>query len=101
MSAKHAPGPQPGDLLDMDYINSLPHPFLGRMLGGAWWPIYDFEVQTGLVRIDVCGKLDVKHIGDFTAFRDGAGVERSSAAFYTDANEEERAAIEKSTGERP
>jgi hypothetical protein len=84
---------QPGDTLDMAYINSLPHPFMGRMLGGAWWPIHDFEVQTGLVRIDVCGKLDVKHIGDFTAFRDGAGVERRSIAFYVDANEDERAPV--------
>lgn len=81
------------DLLDMDYINSLPQPFLGRMLGGAEWPIYDIEVETGLIRIDVCGKLDVKDIGDFTAFRDDTGVWRSSEAFYADANEEERAPI--------
>jgi hypothetical protein len=90
------------DLLDMDYINGLPHPFMGRLLGGAWWPINDFEVETGLVRIDVCGKLEVKHIGDFTAFRDGHGVERSSEAFYSDANEEERAPIAgvRGTGEK-
>jgi hypothetical protein len=83
------------DLLDMDYINSLPQPFMGRELGGWWWPINDFEVQTGLIRIDVCGKLAVKHIADFTIFRDGDGVERSAEAFYTDANEEERAALSK------
>lgn len=81
------------DLLDMAYINSLPHPFMGRTRGGWWWPINDFEVQTGLIRIDVCGKMEVKHIGDFTAFRDGHGVERSSEAFYADANEEERAPV--------
>lgn len=92
---------QPGDTLDMAYINSLPLPFIGRTLGGKWWPIHDFEVETGLVRIDVCGKLVVKHVGDFTAFRDGAGVERSSEAFYVDANEEERAAIVKALGEQP
>jgi hypothetical protein len=82
-----------GDKLDMAYINSLPQPFMGRTLGGWWWPINDFEVQTGLIRIDVCGKLEVKEIGDFTAFRDGAGVERGAEAFYVDANEEERAAV--------
>jgi hypothetical protein len=74
----------------MTYINSLPQPFMGRMLGGSWWPIHDIEVETGLIRIDVCGLLDVKHIGDFTRFRDDLGVERRAEAFYTDANEEER-----------
>lgn len=92
---------QPGDTLDMAYINSLPQPFMGRTLGREWWPIYDFEVQTGLIRIDVCGKLEVKHIGDFTAFRDGAGIERSAEAFYVDANEDERAAIARATGAKP
>jgi hypothetical protein len=77
----------------MAYINSLPHPFMGRTRGGWWWPINDFEVQTGLIRIDVCGKLEVKHIGDFTTFRDGHGVERNAEAFYADANEDERAAL--------
>jgi hypothetical protein len=89
--------PKPGDTLDMAYINSLPQPFMGRTLGGWWWPIYDFEVQTGLVRIDVCGKLEVKHIGDFTIFSDGAGVERGAEAFYVDANEEERAVLAAAT----
>lgn len=78
------------DLLDMDYINSLPQPFVGRMLGGTWWPINDFEVETGLVRIDVCGLLDVKHISDFTAFRDDRGVVHPAEGFYIDAIPEER-----------
>jgi hypothetical protein len=83
------------DLLDMDYINSLPQPFMGKTLGSGdwWWPINDFEVQTGLIRIDVCGLLEVKHISDFSAFRDGRGVERSSEAFYSDADADERAPI--------
>jgi hypothetical protein len=94
--AEQAPGSR--DLLDMAYINSLPQPFMGRQLGGWWWPIYDIEVETGLVRIDVCGKLSVKHVSDFTIFRDDAGVERRADAFYTDATPEERAAIAKTTG---
>jgi hypothetical protein len=78
------------DLLDMEYINGLPHPFIGREIGGWEWPIYDFEVQTGLVRIDVCGKLQVKHIGDFTHFIDGENVTRKAESFYLDALPEER-----------
>lgn len=85
------------DMLDMDYINSLPHPFLGKTRGGEWWPIYDFEVQTGLVRIDVCGLLEVKDFCDFKAFRDGYGVERSYEAFYLDATPEEREPIAEAT----
>ncbi|AKJ28809.1 hypothetical protein [Caldimonas brevitalea] len=88
-NTKHTP--EPGDLLDMAYINSLPQPFIGRMLGDAEWPIYDIEVQTGLVRIDVCGLLDVKHIGDFKLFRDDLGVEHRAESFYVDALPEERA----------
>lgn len=78
------------DSLDMNYINSLPQPFIGRELGGWEWPINDFEVETGLLRIDVCGKLQVKHISDFTHFTDGNGVARKADAFYSDATPEER-----------
>lgn len=72
------------DILDMDYINSLPQPFIGRQLGGWWWAVHDFEVQTGMMRIDVCGLLQVTHIGEFTAFRDGSGIEHDAEGFYSD-----------------
>lgn len=72
------------DRLRMDYINSLPQPFIAHFYGGSEWPIYDIEVGTGLLRIDVCGKLDVKHIGDVKYFRDADGVEHDSETFYTD-----------------
>jgi hypothetical protein len=89
------------DILDMAYINSLPQPFLGRMWGRSddrLWPIHDIEVATGLVRIDVCGLLEVKHIGDFKSFRDANGTEHSAEGFFADALPEERAAIAQSTG---
>lgn len=84
------------DKLDMEYINSLPQPFLGRMLvdKNNWWPVNDFEVGTGLLRIDVCGKLQVTHIQEFSCFKDGNGVERSADAFYSDANDEDRIPID-------
>ncbi len=31
---------------------------------GIWWPINDFELDCGLLRIDVMGKLQVKHMSD-------------------------------------
>ena len=81
------------DVLDMAYINSLPQPFIGRDVGGWEWPINDFEVSTGLLRIDVCGLLQVKTIGDFTSFTDGDGVKHLADAFYSDALPEDRAPI--------
>lgn len=86
--------PEPNDTLDMAYINSLPQPFMGRMLGGSWWPVNDFEVQTGFVRIDVCGLLQVTNIGEFTAFRDGDGKEHDADDFYADAEREQFGAAE-------
>ena len=71
------------DMLNMDYINSLPQPFFARKFGSDWWwPVNDFEVQTGLYRIDVMGKLDVCHINDTAEFRDGEGKIHDSADFY-------------------
>lgn len=81
------------DLLDLAYINSLPQPFIGRLLGGFEWPIHDFEVETGLVRVDVCGLLSTKTISDFTSFRDDRGNVHPAHGFFIDANEEERALI--------
>lgn len=70
------------DLLNMEYINSLPQPFIATMLGGSRWPVYDIEVQAGLVRIDVMGKLDVLDICDFSSFMDANGVEHDVDSFF-------------------
>lgn len=77
------------DLLDMDWINSLPQPiFASSGDRNYWWPVNDFEVQTGLYRIDVCGLLQVCHIGDHIVFQDGNGVEHSYQEFFSDAERE-------------
>ena len=81
------------DLLDIDYINSLPQPFLGRALGGREWHINDFDVESGMLRINVSGCLQLMHIGDFTAFRDADQIWRSADAFYADALPEDRIKI--------
>lgn len=72
------------DRLRMEHINSLPQPFIAHFYGGSEWPVNDIEVQTGLLRIDVCGLLEVKHIGDVRFFRDDDGVEHDSETFYSD-----------------
>lgn len=72
------------DLLKLDYINGLPQPFIAHFFGGDEWPICDIDVETGLMRIDVCGKLQVKHIGDVKFFLDADGTEHDSETFYSD-----------------
>jgi hypothetical protein len=73
------------DVLRMDYINSLPHPFLARFCGDkTWWPVHDFEVQTGLMRIDVCGLLQCKSFGEVVEIQDGSGRTHDPDSFYSD-----------------
>lgn len=64
-----------GDRLRMDYINSLPQPFVARLYGHKdwWWPVYDIEVQCALIRIDVCGKLQVCDFSDVAEIKDETG----------------------------
>jgi len=70
------------DKLNIAYINSLPQPFIARLCGGDEWPVYDIDVETGLVRLDVVGKLDHTHIAEIDYFRDMNGVEHDSESFY-------------------
>jgi hypothetical protein len=72
------------DLLRLDYINKLPQPFIAHFYGGDEWPVYDLCVETGLLSIDVCGKLQIKDIIDVKFFRDESGVEHASETFYSD-----------------
>lgn len=82
---------EPNDLLRMDFINSLPQP-LWISTFGSEWPVYDIDVETGLLRIDVVGRLDVLHISDCTSFRDSAGTYHDIETLYSDYNPEEEQA---------
>lgn len=73
------------DVLRMDHINSLPQPFLARFCGDkTWWPVNDFEVGTGLMRIDVCGKLQVKRFGEVVEILDGDHQSHDPDTFYVE-----------------
>ena len=70
------------DRLNADHINSLPQLML-RFLGDKErWPLYDIDVETGLLRIDVCGKLQVSHISDVGDFLDADGTQHDPESFY-------------------
>lgn len=83
------------DLLRMDYINSLPQPFTARFFGDRdlWWPVHDFEVQTALMRIDVCGRLQVMGLGQVAEIRDGDGTLHDPDTFWSDYVAEDRARL--------
>ncbi|HGE8503715.1 hypothetical protein ACYZFV_15590 [Serratia ureilytica] len=73
------------EMLNIELINSLPGPLWGSESGkDRWWPIHDIDVQTGLLRIDVCGLLEVKHILDFHVIRDDAQTMHAPDDFYLD-----------------
>lgn len=77
------------DILDMDLINSLPQPLWGSENGKDWWwPIIDICVQTGLCRIDVCGKSQSMHILDFSLIRDDGQTAHEPDTFYLDCEEQ-------------
>ena len=71
------------DALRMDYINSLPQPFLAT-ISGSDWEVYDFEVQCGIMRIIVCGKLQICDVIDASVFTDADGAKHDPDSFYSD-----------------
>ncbi|NMX65522.1 hypothetical protein [Pseudomonas sp. WS 5079] len=71
------------DLLNIELINSLPHPFWVSENGKDWWwPVHDIDVETGLMRIDVCGQLQACHFSDWNYLRDDAHVLHDRDIFY-------------------
>lgn len=74
------------DKLRMDYINSLPQPFLVRFAGDKEWkqPVLEICVETGCMTIDVIGKSQPMHIGDAMEFVDADGVSHDLDSFYSD-----------------
>jgi folylpolyglutamate synthase/dihydropteroate synthase len=70
------------DLLQMEHINSLPHPIVAILLDGSTWEVNDIEVETGLLRVIVAGRLQLIHISDVDTFSDAAGEEHSTDSFY-------------------
>lgn len=73
------------DLLNFDFINSLPQQLFAVEWSGDYkWPIIDIDVQTGLLRIDVCGLLQVMHISDYGSIIDGSGTVHRTEVFYNE-----------------
>ena len=74
------------DLLRMDYINSLQQPFWVR-LGGLpdwWWPVYDIDAETGLMRLDVMGKLQVIYFSEVSEIKSDGGPTHDPDDWYNE-----------------
>ncbi len=65
-----------GDKLNFDMINDA-----GQLYADGW-PIYEVCVQTGLMKIDVCGKLDRLHWSDVVRLTDENNRELDKYSFY-------------------
>lgn len=62
------------DLLDIEKFNSLPSPVMARLCGGAtFWPIETLCVQTGLIRLDIHGQIDLSEFALVAAIKDSCG----------------------------
>ena len=72
------------DILNKDYINSLPQPFTVETLNGDEWPVNDIEVTCAIFRIDVCGLLQVMCMSEAMWFIDCDGVKHDPETFFCD-----------------
>ena len=74
-----------GDKLDIGKLNALPQPMFVRLAGSqSWWPVETIDVQTGLCRMDVCGKLDRFHFSSVMQIRDLEGGLHDPDDFYVE-----------------
>ena len=78
------------DRLDMNAINQMAQPLMVRFVGSKWeWPVYDIDVQTGLMRIDVMGKLDVKRFVEVAEITDADGGRHNPDDFWLEQSDED------------
>jgi len=68
--------------LRLDFINSLHQPLVAVLLNGSQYEVNDIDVETGLLRIIVSGRLQVMHISEIDSFLDAEGITHSTDSFY-------------------
>lgn len=71
------------DILNMEYINSIPHPLMCRKHeGDSWCQVETICVQTGCMRLDIWGRIDLTHIDKFLHFQGADGEIHNAEDFY-------------------
>ncbi len=78
------------DKLRMEHIDSLPQPLVAHFYSGDEWPLHDIEVETGWLRVNICGKLVAKFIGEVSFFRDIEGIEHNVDTCYRNQEQEKK-----------
>ena len=73
---------QDGDILDGLKFNSLPGPVTAKLVGGGEFWIEALDVQTGCMRLDVCGQTDLSCFGDVFELIDGDGEKHDPDDFW-------------------
>ncbi|MBL4766517.1 MAG: hypothetical protein JKY94_02180 [Rhodobacteraceae bacterium] len=79
--------PQEGDVLNMAKFNALPSPVTARLFNGAEWWIETLDVQTGFMRLDVCGQIDLSCFSEVKMLIDIDGGEHEPDEFWMDYKE--------------
>lgn len=74
------------DLLNMEFINSLSHPLYACERSGWKWPVHDIDVETGMMRIDVSGQLQVTRLEEYSFIEDSDGVLHEIECLYNEDN---------------
>ena len=72
------------DIIDIDKFNALPGPVAARIDFGAEHWIETLCVQTGCMRLDVCGKIQLSHFDHVRKLIDADGNEHNPDIFYID-----------------
>ena len=84
--SKIKPEPQQvmnGDLLDIAKINALPQPIMAVLFGGGGeYEIETIDVQTGCMRIMVCGLVEPMHFSDAKTLIDVDGSKHDPDDFW-------------------
>ena len=70
------------DILDMEKFNSLQGPVTARLFGGDEYWVETLCVQTGCMRLDVCGKIDFSHFDEVSMLVDINGDEHDPDDFW-------------------
>ena len=76
---------QYGDILDGEKFNKLPSPVTARMCSGSEWWIETLDVQTGAMRLDVCGQIDLSHFSEVIELIDYNGYKHNPDDFWLEA----------------
>ena len=73
-----------GDVIRIDEFDKLPAPVTARLLdGGEYW-IESICVETGLMRLDICGLIQIEDFVMVETLIDANDVEHDAEEFLND-----------------